>query len=183
MHRLEIGDGHSGIDLRGLDRGMARHFMKMPDRRASSQNVRRATVAKRVGRGGATDVCRAHRLAHDLPNGNRRHTLPEAIQEQIPVAAGPGPFRAHSSDIRLQQLAHAAANRHRAILAVLALADDQKAMRGIHIFQQKVRSFLPADRTRVQHFQNHPIPVAGGGAQIRLGEDGSDFCFVQNRLR
>jgi hypothetical protein len=36
MHRLEIGDGHPRIDLRGLDRGMTQHFLQMTDRCASA---------------------------------------------------------------------------------------------------------------------------------------------------
>ena len=45
MYRLEIGDGHSGLNLRGLNRGMTQHFLQMPDGCASTQHVRRTTMA------------------------------------------------------------------------------------------------------------------------------------------
>jgi hypothetical protein len=46
MRRLEIGDRHSRINLRGLNRDMSQHFLQMPDRRASAQHARRATVPR-----------------------------------------------------------------------------------------------------------------------------------------
>ena len=69
MRRLEIGNRHSCINLRGLDRGMPEHFLQMPDRRARAQHVRRAAMSKRMGRDRPINVGCPAVLVYDVPDG------------------------------------------------------------------------------------------------------------------
>jgi hypothetical protein len=38
VHSLEIGDGHTRVDLRGLNRRVTQHFLQMPDRAFGEQS-------------------------------------------------------------------------------------------------------------------------------------------------
>lgn len=86
MYRLEIGDSHPRIDLRGFNGRMAQHLLQMPDRRARPQHMGRTAVAKGVCRHGSVDVGNARVLMHDVPHGVRPHATAESIQEQMAVA-------------------------------------------------------------------------------------------------
>jgi hypothetical protein len=72
---------------------------------------------------------------------------------------------------------------YRALLAVLTLTHDQEAVLGVHVLQAQVRGFLPADGTRIQHFEDHPITVASSRLQIGLRQDALNFRFVQDCFR
>ena len=49
MHGLQSAVFHVGVDLRGADAGVAKHFLECADVRASSQQMRGKTMSQCVG--------------------------------------------------------------------------------------------------------------------------------------
>ena len=182
MHVQQTLQARASVDLRGLGLLMAQNHLDQRQVGPCVMHQRRHRVTIDVARAGLVDAGRLDVAAAILGQrvGMKRFSClgdeqgPLLLIEQQATAC---PLHVTGDP---EQRSHS--DRDVAVLASLALVDEQTPAFDLHVVEPQAAQFSPPDPRAVQGLEDRPVSQSQRCRRVGLRQDAFHFVFGKNRL-
>ena len=172
-------DADMGVNLRGVEAGVAEHFLDVADVRAVLMHVGGAGVAEQVRRAGLADPDPRHLLGDPSAEVGGGEGGAVAGKEEGGLGRQVGDQRAGFGEVAGEPEGSVAADGEQAALAVLSPADEEGAGVGIVVADLQPSHLGAADAGGVEEFEDGAVAEAERAAGVGQREQAVDFLGTE----
>ena len=153
----ELHDGDVGVDLGGVEPGMAEQLLDEADVGPVLQHVGRAGVAEQVAGAGAPDGGGVNGASHPVADKAAGEALAVAAEEQRLAAGGRLQQGPGLLQVEPQPVEGASPHRDDAVFVALALAHDEQAPPAVEVGDIHPDDLTAPDPGGVEHLQDGAV--------------------------
>lgn len=175
MGCLEVGDVEVGVDLGGVEAGVAEHFLDDPDVGTGLVHVGGAGMAEEVAGTGFGDSGEFESAAHPGAEVGGGEAGGVAGEEEGGFVRNPGHSGAGVFQIAVEPAGGPPADGEQAGASALALADEEGPRMAVVVAEVELDHLGSADAGGVEEFEDRPVAQSEGAAEVLQGDDVFDF--------
>ena len=168
-----------GVDLRGFHAGVAEHFLHVADVGTAAVHVGGAGMPPQMAGAGFVDAAAFEEFFDPVTEVVGGEASAVAGEEEGGFVREVVEERAGLGEEAFKPCGGALADGQHAVLAVLALADEEGAGVGIVVAVVELGHFAAANAGGVEEFEDGAVAQAEGVGGVGDGEEALDFVFVE----
>ena len=179
MDVLEGADADVGVDLGGVEPGMAEHGLNVADVGAAFEHVGGATVAEEVAGPGFADMGAFHHPGDPGAEKSFGEAGAVAAEEEAGFGGKVSEDWPGFVEVALEPAGGTGPDRKHPVLAALAAADVQGLQGGIKVAEIEAGHFGAADAGGVEKFEDYPVAQAKRAREVGELKQAGDFRLAE----